>query len=107
MGGGTFWAFPCKDATKYTVSLVFAGVSFDINPLDFNLGTLGSELGVDLGNSTLANILENDFCLSTIMGADLDPTQNLYVVGDSFLKNWYSTYNYNGGAPQVEFAEAV
>lgn len=104
-----FWAFPCEKATTHVVSLTFAGKDFAINPLDFSLGTLSQTLGVDLGNSTLANVLENKYCLSAVVGTDFDATQNLYIVGDSFLKNWYSTYNYNGngGAAQVEFAKAV
>lgn len=107
MGTETFFAFPCKEASTSTVSLVFAGHSFAVNALDLSLGTIGQEFALDLGNSTLAKALTDGFCLASIVGADFDPTQNLYIVGDSFLKNWYSTYNYNHGAPQVEFAKSV
>ena len=48
-------------------------------------------------------------CVAAIVGTDVDPQENLYVVGDAFLKNWYTTFNYVGanGGPSVSFAAAI
>ena len=110
-GSTTLFAYPCN--TKKEVQLIFAGKTFAINALDLNLGTLTSNFGSLLGNNTLSNLLGtvllNQFCLAGVAGGDIDPTQNLYVVGDTFLKNWYSIYNYvnNNGGPSVSFAKGV
>ena len=104
----TIFAYPCNSNPQ--VSLTFAGKQFAINPLDFNLGTLTSSFASLIGSNVLSNALDRlvggGLCAASIAGADLDPTQNFYVVGDTFLKNWYSVYNYNGGA-SVQFAKAV
>jgi hypothetical protein len=62
------------------------------------------------GSGTVgANTALGGTCLAAIAGADLSPTENLYVVGDSFLKNWYSIYSFNNynGQPSVSFAAAA
>ncbi|KAK4502804.1 hypothetical protein PRZ48_006230 [Zasmidium cellare] len=102
----TLFAYPC--AEKPNVSLVFANKGFAINNLDFNFGTLSEGLGLGLANNTIAGQLANGYCLAGLAGADLDPTQNLWVVGDTFLKNWYSTYHYTSPtSAYVAFAKAV
>lgn len=85
-GSEVQFAYPC--ASSPNVSITFAGESFDINPLDFNFGTLTDDLGIDLGISELADLLSGLYCIGGIAGVDLDFTENLYVVGDTFLKNW-------------------
>lgn len=97
----TGFAYPCASNPK--VSLGFAGKQFAINPLDFNFGTITDDLGIALGNSSLSGL-----CIAGIAAADLDPTQNLYVVGDAFLKNWYSIYHFGGAKDTyVGFAKAA
>ena len=48
-------------------------------------------------------------CVAALVGTDGTPGQNLFVIGDAFLKNWYTTFSYGsgGGRPSVSFAEAV
>ena len=103
------FAYPCS--SKPQVSLGFAGKQFAINDLDFNFGTLTEDFGLQLGNDTLSGILgsiTNSYCLAGIAGADLEPGTELYVVGDTFLKNWYSTYQYvDSKTAYVNFAKAV
>lgn len=36
---------------------------------------------ISLGNSTLARMLTESLCISSLMGADVDPVEKLYVVG--------------------------
>ncbi|KAM3418932.1 hypothetical protein BST61_g4890 [Cercospora zeina] len=103
------FAYPC--ASKPQVNLQFAGKKFVVNPLDFNFGTLSEDFGIQLGNDTLSNIIGgvvNSYCVAGIAGADLSPTENLWIVGDTFLKNWYSTFQYvNPQKAYVNFAKAV
>ena len=109
-GAETLFAYPCDTTT--IPAITFAGQSFSINPLDFNFGSVDLELAEMVRSRRLAHELENaagGLCLAGIAAADLDPTENLYVVGDTFLKSWYSVYNYvdAGGSPSVSFAKAV
>ncbi|CAK1355582.1 Aspartic protease [Cercospora beticola] len=105
------FAYPC--ASKPQVNLQFAGKKFAVNPLDFNFGTLSEDFGIQLGNDTLSGLLGgliNSYCVAGIAGADLNPTstENFWVVGDTFLKNWYSTFQYvNPQKAYVNFAKAV
>ncbi|KAF2214563.1 hypothetical protein CERZMDRAFT_82538 [Cercospora zeae-maydis SCOH1-5] len=104
------FAYPC--ASKPQVHLQFAGKNFVVNPLDFNFGTLSEDFGIRLGNDTLSSIIcgvVNSYCVAGIAGADLNPTstENFYVVGDTFLKNWYSTFQYVNPQKAYDFAKAV
>lgn len=111
--------FPCATSDEYIPAITFAGESFQINPLDFNLGALSSEdiELLALGNATLVEELTNvfddaadlDLCLSGLIGGDLTTTENLYVVGDVFIKNWYTVMSYSGsdGSPAVLFAPSI
>ena len=118
-----FFAYPCATPSNYIPAIRFGGKSFAINPLDFNVGLLTSEFARLLGNESLAVGLEAEAvegdgeaeygyggnCVAAVVGTDVAPQENLYVVGDAFLKNWYTTFNYvnAGGGPSVGFAEAV
>ncbi|KXT11479.1 hypothetical protein AC579_2420 [Pseudocercospora musae] len=93
----TLFAYPCASNPK--VALKFAGKNFAINPLDFNFGTVTEDIALNLGIDL--SEVTNQLCIAGIAGADLDPTEELYVVGDTFLKNWYSTYQYV--SPQKAF----
>lgn len=130
VGGPTIWAYPCSG--KPNVAIVFASKAFAIDPRDFNLGTLTSEFAQFMGQSKLVNQFSSGkYCLGAIAGFDVDPIDNLYVVvshvaltmlcrtiveesltqaqGDTFLKNWYSIFNYvnANGKPSVSFAKSV
>lgn len=122
-----FFAYPCSTPSSYIPAIQFGGESFGINPLDFNFGLLTSSFARLLGNETLAVRLETEVaarmgkgkrqadggdgenCVAAIVGTDVAPGENLYVVGDAFLKNWYTTFNYVNadGGPSVSLAEAV
>lgn len=107
-GGETLYGYPCDFSGK--VNLVFGGKSFVINPQDFNLGVVSTGLAGIFGDNPFTEALNRLFgfggqmCAAAIAGADLIPGEELYIVGDSFLKNWYSIYSYTG--PSVSFAAA-
>lgn len=126
--GQTFFAYPCSMPSNYIPAIQFAGKSFGINALDFNFGVLTSSFARLIGNETLAVRLEmkvearaakkrarqaddsaEESCVAAIVGTDVDPQENLYVVGDAFLKSWYTTFNYVNadGGPSVSFAAAI
>lgn len=111
--------FPCNTSDEYVPAIEFAGESFQINPLDFNIGAISSsdiEL-LALGNATIVeefaalNVSSalSDYCIAGLMGGDLTSTENLYVVGDVFIKNWYTVMSFDAssGSPAVLFAPSI
>jgi len=102
LGGTTqLYGYPCN--SNPNVSLSFAGKQFAINNLDFNFGKLSDQLG-PIGAFFPGS------CLGGVAGADLATVsgQSLWIVGDTFLKNWYSTYQYvSPSSAFVNFAKAV
>lgn len=67
-----------------------------------------------LGNQTLAaqvsaKLSLEDYCIAGFMGGDISTTENLYVVGDTFIKNWYTVMSYSAsnGSPAVLFAPSI
>jgi len=112
MGSQTAYLYPCLTDKRYVPKIQFAGAAFAINPLDFNFGTVTEAFGASLGDAVLAELLGRSvgvYCLAGIFGGDINTAENLYIVGDVFLKNWYSVYSYtaSGGKPAVLFAPAV
>lgn len=123
----TFFAYPCATPSSYIPAIRFGGKSFAFNPLDFNFGLLTPSFARLVGNETLAVRLEialtmgtakgageaddgdAENCVAAIVGTDDTPQADVYVVGDAFLKNWYTTFNYvsAGGGPSVSLAKAV
>jgi hypothetical protein len=96
-GGAVVYQYPC--ASTPSIALTFAGSSteFPINILDFNLGATTAGAGM---------------CVGGIFGMDfMDAAgDNIAIVGDEFLKSWYSVYNYDGagkGVPAVGFAASM
>lgn len=87
--------FPCNTSDAYVPALEFAGESFQINPLDWNIGAVSDEdiEMLALGNQTLVDDVYatagsiDDLCISGLIGADLTSIENLYVIGDVFIKN--------------------
>ncbi|KUI67760.1 Cathepsin E [Cytospora mali] len=114
--GEVIYVYPCNTSDSYIPSITFSGTSFQINPLDFNIGPL-EEDDVDmlvLGNKTLAAEVSSklsleDYCIAGFMGGDISTTENLYVVGDTFIKNWYTVMSYTGsnGSPAVLFSPNI
>ncbi|KAF8869558.1 aspartyl protease [Infundibulicybe gibba] len=86
-----YWAFPC--ATNVFISLSFGGETWPINPVDINLGRLGSSSPLCLGAI---------FDLS--LGKDIvTGSRPGWVIGDTFLKNVYSVFRMT--PPSVGFAQ--
>lgn len=108
--------YPCNTSDSYVPSITFAGTDFQINPLDFNIGPLEEE-DIDmlvLGDKSLAaevsaKLSLEDFCIAGFMGGDISTTENLYVVGDTFIKNWYTVMSYSAsdGSPAVLLAPNI
>lgn len=118
-------AYPCH--SNPAASLVFGGKKFSINDLDFNLGPLDTSLGVSMASDPLTQIIQQiiqgllggllggsepdipaNYCISSVIGADLIPGQEFYIIGDSFLKSWYSVYHYDSpSSAYVGLAKAV
>lgn len=92
-GSADYYQYPCRN--KFTVSLSFDGLpgqSFNISSADFNIGVSSSD---------------SKQCIGAIIGMDInDPKGNpVAIVGGSFMKNWYTTFNFNvSGNPAVGFA---
>jgi cathepsin D len=80
------FTFPCT--SKVSIALTFGGKSYAINPQDLNLG--------------LAQQGSKD-CVAGIAGMNLG-LNGLWIVGDVFLKSWYSVYD--AGNNQVGFAQS-
>lgn len=87
--GQGFYTFPCS--SKPNVQLSFNGQKFGINLYDFNLGRTSST---------------SSDCVGGILGAGDGFPENLAIVGDEFLKSWYSTYDYAHGA-RVGFSQSI
>ncbi|KAG8995137.1 hypothetical protein FRB90_000253 [Tulasnella sp. 427] len=82
-----FFTAPCDSITNANVSFSFGGKSFNVDPADFNLGETQQGSGV---------------CVAGIAdGGD----SNLAILGDEFMKNWYSVFDLGG--ERVGFAQAV
>ncbi|KAI0786690.1 aspartic peptidase domain-containing protein [Abortiporus biennis] len=78
--GEGFYVYPCT--STLSVSLSFSGTNFTINSSDFNIGRV-SEGSED--------------CVGGILGLGDGFPSDLAIIGDEFLKSWYSTYDYGNG----------
>ncbi|KAI0820010.1 acid protease [Trametes gibbosa] len=85
--GAGFYTFPCD--TSLTVALILSGQSYAIHPDDFNLGRLDEE---------------SDQCVGGILALGSGFPNDLAIVGDEFLKSWYSVFDYAG---RVGFAPST
>jgi len=83
------YLIPCG-AQLPVIELIFGGKGYAIDPRDLNLGY------TDNTNTT---------CLSGIAGQDVNPFQPLWIVGDVFLKSWYTVFDL--GKNQVGFAQTA
>ncbi|KAJ3992647.1 aspartic peptidase domain-containing protein [Lentinula boryana] len=85
--GSGFYTYPC--ASKVDLGFVFGDVAFRLHPDDFNLAINYSE------------------CIGGIFAMDATEwPSNLAIIGDEFLKSWYSVYDYSDGG-RVGFAPSV
>ncbi|KAI8972245.1 aspartic peptidase domain-containing protein [Trametes punicea] len=85
--GGGFYTFPCD--TPFYVSLNLGGQAYTIHPSDFNLGRTDED--------------SND-CVGGILALGNGFPPDLAIIGDEFLKSWYSAFDYAG---RVGFARSV
>lgn len=87
--GPGLYTFPCSSPVDIQFS--FDGQLFSISPLDFNLGR------------TDPNAQD---CVGGVLGLGSAFPPNLAIIGDEFLKSWYSTFDYaNGG--RVGFSKSI
>ncbi|WWC91973.1 uncharacterized protein L201_006926 [Kwoniella dendrophila CBS 6074] len=76
--GQGFYQYPCK--SSITISLGLNGKNFPMNTVDFNLGKTSSG---------------SQMCIGAVLAVADGFPDNLAIVGDAFLKNWYSIYDYS------------
>ncbi|KAG8963616.1 Type I transmembrane sorting receptor [Tulasnella sp. 425] len=83
------YAFPCDSVDKLgKISFGFGGKKYEIDARDFNAGPETD------GSSE---------CIGAIFGEDL--WEDIAVLGDAFMKSWYSVFDYGNLA--IGFAKAV
>lgn len=79
--GSGFWTVPCFSVKQ--IELSFNEHRFAINPRDFYLGRVSAR---------------STDCVTGILSMGNGLPANLAIIGDEFLKSWYSTYDYSNGA---------
>ncbi|KAF8339773.1 aspartic peptidase domain-containing protein [Cantharellus anzutake] len=87
--GDGFWTYPC--ASTLAIGFVIDGNSYSISPFDFNLGRTSTT-----STECVAGILS--------IGDGFPP--GLAILGDEFLKSWYTTYDYENGG-RIGFAPSI
>ncbi|KAI0675188.1 acid protease [Trametes maxima] len=85
--GSGFYTFPCD--TKLATSLSLGGKLYDVHPSDFNLGRIDQD---------------SPNCVGGVLAMGDGFPENLAIVGDEFLKSWYSVFDYAG---RVGFAPSI
>ncbi|KAF9562791.1 acid protease [Agrocybe pediades] len=87
--GPEFYTYPCD--TVFTASMSFGGENFAINGQDFNMGPVQSD---------------SPDCVGGILSLGKDFPSNLAIIGDEFLKSWYTTFDYANGA-RIGFSPSI
>lgn len=110
------YAYPCNTPAAYIPSMTMASKSFPIPLQDFNLGVLTTgfvaALATKIGASQ-AEVEARQLCVAGVIGLQNNVNPNLFVLGDVFLKGWYSVFGYGRGWPAdktgatVGFAQVV
>lgn len=79
--GSGFYTYPCSSTV--TASLIFSNRPYSIHKDDMNLGKLSDE---------------SEDCVGGIIGVSSEHglPANLAIIGDVFLKSWYTTFDYAG-----------
>ncbi|KAJ3915435.1 aspartic peptidase domain-containing protein [Lentinula edodes] len=96
-----FYTYPC--ISEVEIGFLFGDITFKLHPDDFNLGKYMSNRHYNKLNRTTLH----SECIGGIfaMNAAQWPS-NLAIIGDEFLKSWYSVYDYSNGG-RVGFAPSV
>ncbi|KAM0755531.1 acid protease [Meredithblackwellia eburnea MCA 4105] len=81
-----YWAYPCKALPS--VAMKFGGISYAIDPADFNAGTASSNTNV---------------CLGAFFEIETSRNNPDWIVGAAFLKNVYTNFRFSPN-PAVGFA---
>ncbi|GJN87748.1 hypothetical protein Rhopal_000703-T1 [Rhodotorula paludigena] len=85
-----YYSYPCD--SNVTVSFTFGGITYDMEPADFNLGPFGVDTATN--RST---------CLGAFFDLNFSGGSRIsWVIGAAFLKNVYSVYR--ASPPSVGFA---
>ncbi|KJA27806.1 hypothetical protein HYPSUDRAFT_212373 [Hypholoma sublateritium FD-334 SS-4] len=87
--GPEFFTYCCD--IDFSVSLSFGGEPFALNMSDFNMGPAADD---------------SSSCVGGILALGQGFPSNLAIIGDEFLKSWYSIFDYANGA-RVGFAPSV
>ncbi|QRV93809.1 aspartyl protease [Ceratobasidium sp. AG-Ba] len=75
--GDAIWTYPCS--SQLDLSLRFEERLYQIHPWDFNLGRTDPN---------------SNECVGSVLGLPDDFPSDFAIIGDEFLKNWYSVYDY-------------
>ncbi|KZT10735.1 acid protease [Laetiporus sulphureus 93-53] len=86
--GAGFYTFPCS--APLAVGLSFNGQPYRMDMVDFNLGRTAED---------------SPDCVGGILSLGKGFPANLAIIGDEFLKSWYSIYDYPGS--RVGFAPSI
>lgn len=104
------YAYPCNTPATYIPSVTMAGKSFPIPLQDFNLGVLTtgfvSALATKIGATEQA-VSARELCVAGVIGLEDNVNPNLFVLGDVFLKGWYSIFGYGKGWPGTKTGATV
>jgi len=88
--GSGFYTYPCS--YKGVIAFMFGNETFLVHPEDFNLG-------ISMYNAS--------DCVGGIFSMDESQwPPNLAIIGDEFLKSWYSTYDYSSGG-RISFSKSI
>ncbi|KAF9484443.1 acid protease [Pholiota conissans] len=87
--GPEFFTYPCD--ANFLVSIAFGGINFPLNIVDFNMGR---------------TTINSPNCVGGILALGEGFPSNLAIIGDEFLKSWYSTFDYSNGA-RIGFSPSV
>lgn len=115
--GMTFYAYPCNTTQSYIPSFILNDRTMPFNITDFNAGTVTSGNASALGGSQLTDQVANldqkgvTLCIASVVGSSnsFGSSGLDYVLGDSFLKNYYTIFNYphSRRGPSVAFGQLV
>ncbi|KAI4528633.1 acid protease [Schizophyllum commune Loenen D] len=87
--GPEYFTYPCN--SKLDINFIFNGQSFSMNQFDFNLGRTG---------------VNSPDCVGGIIAMGSDFPSNLAIIGDEFLKSWYTTFDFSTHG-RVGFAPSI
>jgi len=87
--GPEFYTYPCS--ATLDIAFSFGNQLFSLNIFDFNMGRTS---------------VNSPDCVGGILSLGNGFPSNLAIIGDEFLKSWYSTFDYSNGA-RVGFSPSV